>query len=245
MSSTNKTTNYELSQFLGTDKPAWLTDYNSDMSKIDAGVHTAQTTATGADGKADANTTNIGTLANLTTSVKTDLVSAINEVDGNADAAALTAGNAATTANQAKTTADNAILGLQRFNLTDRQNLTTTSNYGTISQNSLVQYAGDTTKSIFKVYGRVYISGLSGITGTLTVKLGDTPLRPEASYTINTGVIAFRMFGNNTVTDTVPRNLTVNTDGSITVSETLSNNITSIDIMIPPCLYFNADFGDQ
>ena len=35
MSSTNKTTNYELSQFLGTDKPAWLSDYNTDMSKID------------------------------------------------------------------------------------------------------------------------------------------------------------------------------------------------------------------
>ena len=37
MASTNKTTNLELSQFLGTDKPAWLTDYNSDMQKIDDG----------------------------------------------------------------------------------------------------------------------------------------------------------------------------------------------------------------
>lgn len=36
MSSTNKTTNYELSQFIGSDKPAWLVDYNGDMSKIDA-----------------------------------------------------------------------------------------------------------------------------------------------------------------------------------------------------------------
>lgn len=35
MSSTNKTTNYELSQFIGSDKPAWLVDYNGDMSKID------------------------------------------------------------------------------------------------------------------------------------------------------------------------------------------------------------------
>lgn len=35
MSSTNKTAKLGLSQFLGTDKPAWLGDYNSDMQKID------------------------------------------------------------------------------------------------------------------------------------------------------------------------------------------------------------------
>lgn len=35
MASTNKTPNYNLSQFVGTDIPQWLTDYNNDMSKID------------------------------------------------------------------------------------------------------------------------------------------------------------------------------------------------------------------
>ncbi len=35
MAHTNATINYELSQFLGTDKPAWLVDYNGDMLKID------------------------------------------------------------------------------------------------------------------------------------------------------------------------------------------------------------------
>lgn len=35
MSSTNKTTNYKLSQYIGTDKPTYLGDYNSDMLKID------------------------------------------------------------------------------------------------------------------------------------------------------------------------------------------------------------------
>lgn len=38
MSSTSKTANLELSQFTGTDKPAWLTDYNNDMYKIDTAV---------------------------------------------------------------------------------------------------------------------------------------------------------------------------------------------------------------
>lgn len=35
MSSTNKTPNYKLSQYIGTDKPTYLGDYNGDMSKID------------------------------------------------------------------------------------------------------------------------------------------------------------------------------------------------------------------
>lgn len=48
MASTNKTTNYQLSQFQSSDIPAWLTDYNGDMQKIDAGIHAAKTQADGA-----------------------------------------------------------------------------------------------------------------------------------------------------------------------------------------------------
>lgn len=69
MSSTNKTANYNLSQFIGSDKPAWLVDYNGDMAAIDTQMKAnadaaadAQTTATGADGKADTNATAISTL---------------------------------------------------------------------------------------------------------------------------------------------------------------------------------------
>lgn len=36
MTATNHTNNYNLSQFVGTDRPTWLGDYNSDMTKIDA-----------------------------------------------------------------------------------------------------------------------------------------------------------------------------------------------------------------
>lgn len=69
MSSTNHTTNYGLSQFLGTDKPAWLVDYNGDMAAIDTQMKAnadaaagAQTTANTADGKADTNASAISTL---------------------------------------------------------------------------------------------------------------------------------------------------------------------------------------
>ena len=36
MTATNHTRNYNLSQFVGTDRPTWLGDYNDDMTKIDA-----------------------------------------------------------------------------------------------------------------------------------------------------------------------------------------------------------------
>ena len=36
MASTNSTTNLQLSQFVGSDTPKWLQDYNGDMAKIDA-----------------------------------------------------------------------------------------------------------------------------------------------------------------------------------------------------------------
>ena len=110
MASTNKTTHYDLSQYVGSDKPTYLGDYNTDMSKIDSAINSAQTkadsadvaataaqttaetaqttantavtNAAAADSKATTNANNIGTLANLTTTEKTTIVGAINEVDG-------------------------------------------------------------------------------------------------------------------------------------------------------------------
>ena len=71
MGSTNHTSNYELSQFLGSDKPAWLLDYNGDMLKIDTqmkanadAASAAQSKADTADGKADDLRTDLTTLNN-------------------------------------------------------------------------------------------------------------------------------------------------------------------------------------
>lgn len=74
MASTNKTAHYELSQYVGSDKPTYLVDYNTDMSNIDTGIYNAKALA-------DVNATSIGTLSNLETTVKTDLVSAVNEIN--------------------------------------------------------------------------------------------------------------------------------------------------------------------
>lgn len=237
MASTNKTTNYELSQFLGSDKPAWLSDYNTDMSKIDAQMKLNADGVTAATGSATTANTSIGTLASLTTTAKTDLVSAVNEVD----AGVTTAQN---TANAADTKAESALTNIGKFNLTSTSTLSPSTNLGTItSAITSVRFATDTTNSIFKIYGRLYIAGLSGVSGTMNITLGTTSLRPAAAYTISTGAIVCRLTSSGS--DTVPRNITVNTDGTITMTETLAGNITEYSVMLPPCLYFNTDFGDS
>lgn len=54
MSSTNKTTNYNLSQYIGTDKPTYLGDYNGDMMKIDTQMKANADSATNATSSASA-----------------------------------------------------------------------------------------------------------------------------------------------------------------------------------------------
>ena len=70
MGATNHTTNYNLSQFIGTDKPSWLNDYNGDMNAIDTAIKAAkdaadlaQTTATNAKNTADSASSTAGTLS--------------------------------------------------------------------------------------------------------------------------------------------------------------------------------------
>lgn len=54
MSSTNRTTNYKLSQYVGTDKPTYLGDYNGDMLKIDTQMKANETSASNATSAAGA-----------------------------------------------------------------------------------------------------------------------------------------------------------------------------------------------
>lgn len=139
MASTNKTTNYELSQYVGSDKPSYLNDYNQDMSKIDLGIHAAKS-------EADTNTTAIGDLTTLTTTAKSDLVSAINEVDSNADTANATAVQAdgkattnataiGTLANLTTTVKNNLVGAINEVNgkVGTLSNLTTSSKTNTVS----------------------------------------------------------------------------------------------------------------
>lgn len=157
MASTNSTTHYELSQYIGTDKPTYLVDYNQDMGKIDAGIYaakseadtnatsigtlsnlttTAKTNLVAAINEVDSETSGIGTLANLTTTVKTDLVSAVNEVDGLTDGIG-TLANLTTTAKTNLVAAVNEVDG----DIGDLSTLTTTAKSSLVA--SLNEVDGD------------------------------------------------------------------------------------------------------
>ena len=237
MSSTNSTSHYELSQFVGSDKPAWLGDYNSDMAKIDAGVYSAQTTATGADGKADSNATAIGTLTNLTTDEKASLVGAINEVDSHADSAQGTANNAGTIANSAKTKAD----GLESYlNINTFDDLTFTVSGSTgVASVSNPKIAVNTSKSLAKVYGRIRVNNVNA---DVTVTIADTGLRPSSAITINGACM--RVNVTSGVYSTYMQDYTINTDGTITLTFNPTNTTGVTDLYFWACLLFVKDFGD-
>lgn len=116
MSSTNKTNYYDLSQYIGTDKPTYLGDYNSDMSKIDAGIHSAVETATTANqtaGSADAKATKANTdLTALDKRVVAN-TTGIDQLNANYTALRQDVTGAQNTASQAQQTATNAYNGVQ------------------------------------------------------------------------------------------------------------------------------------
>lgn len=238
MSSTNKTTNYDLSQFIGSDKPAWLTDYNQDMAKIDAGIDAAQDTATGADGKADANTNNIGELTYLATTAKNNLVAAVNEVKSNADTAQNTASTALSNAAAIGTEMQDlsAYLDINTFNT-----LTVTASRGTVNASTNMRSATDSTGKLGKIYGKVVINNAAG--GDITVTLSDTGLRPSTPITINCGV-ARTLYKSTGFDGYDVSDLTINTDGTATFVLPSDSSITETRAYITPYLIFAQNFGD-
>lgn len=71
MSSTHKTTNLLLSQFLGTDHFSFLTDYNGDMLKIDQYCGNLKTLIDRASGKTEQNTESIQNMQSDIQSIQT------------------------------------------------------------------------------------------------------------------------------------------------------------------------------
>lgn len=238
MSSTNKTTNYELSQFVGSDKPAWLADYNQDMGKIDAQMKVNADAIDVTDGKADTNTTNIGTLSNLNTSVKTDLVSSINEVYTTAGTANNTATGAATAANAAKTEADALTAYLS---ITQTAKINPTISGGSVGNINDMYYALNTGGTLGKIYGRYRFTVSS--TGTITLTLPVAPLTPSSQFTISSACFYTTVSsGNYGIINA--RDMVVNTNGNCTITFSNLSVGDIVTVWFPPCLYFFTDFGD-
>lgn len=98
MSATNATTNYSLPLFIGTDKPAWLVDWNGAMNSIDSVIKTVDTdvqaNATAISGLSttvSAHTTSISTITGQISTLSTGLntaqgnINTINSLIGNGE----------------------------------------------------------------------------------------------------------------------------------------------------------------
>lgn len=77
MSASNKTTNFELPLFIGSDKPAWLTDWNGAMNTIDTKMQEVKTEASSASAESGSNTQSISQI-NSTLQSLNSTVNAMN-----------------------------------------------------------------------------------------------------------------------------------------------------------------------
>lgn len=245
MSHTNSTTNYNLPQFVGTDKPTWLNDVNGAMSAIDAQMKLNADSATNASTIATSAQNAVGALSNLETTVKTDTVSAINEVNTKVGTAQETANGAVTTANSAysiASTIENAL------NLNTTSNLTWTSNIGTISTNT-TKSVKNSAGSLAKIYGHLVITNSASSTG-ITLTSSDTGLRPESAISFHTCgqlINAYQMNVSGTAVTIPYQNeliYTLNTDGTITISIVNNPSYVQIEVYLYPVLLLISDFGD-
>ena len=211
-SSTNKTEYYELSQYVASDKPTYLVDYNDDMEAIDTAIHgaktqadlgvtnagiaqttaenaqttanTAVTNASTAQTTADSNTSKIGNLANLATINKSDLVSAISEVKNE-------------NSSQAQDIQENTE-NIAKFNLSNVTRYASnqmTIDSGSINAVSYINVATNNDGSIAKIYGTIIHT--KSTAGNALITITGTNLRPSEEITINGGIVT--QLANSTI----------------------------------------------
>lgn len=226
MSSTNKTTNYNLSQYIGSDKPTYLGDYNSDMQKIDTALKN----------NAD-NVQSVGSTANTASE--------------NANTALTNAQTAQNTANTANTNATQALQkslqnesDIQKFNLTkfkeyNRNNIILSR--GNLS-NPIVNTATNEDGTIGKIYGSIYIGNTSG-NEPLTIKLPNSDFRPSENINIS-GICLRSIFTSNGINDITLNSILIKTNGDIEITLPSNSSIIAMRCIFIASLLFIKNFGD-
>lgn len=250
MSSTNTTPNYGLPQYIPTDKPTYLGDFNKAMLDIDTNMKTIENKAVSAESSvATANSNASQALENANqASTKADTAQATAEqaqttatnAQSSAETAQSTATTAKNTADTANTTANQAINNISKFNLTNIKKYNSlaiqpgnNSNFSIVGTPDMT-VATNSDGSIAKIYGNVVIN----VTKTGTIGLTfNSDLRPSEDITIKPAGIA-----SNGDTSTVV-SMTISTTGLITIRFYVGVN-GQIEPIIFPCLYFIKNFGD-
>lgn len=260
---TNETTNYDLPQFVGTDKPTWLGDFNTAMSTIDTGM------ATNASGISTLGTrvTNAEGIATQASSDVSTLTSTVNTLSGNVTTVTTTANNAQSTATSALNTAntangkadtnasaisaldtrlDTAEGDIANFNFTNFTTYgvsdMTKTGTGTLSYGS-INVATNSDGSLAKIYGYVDVESMST---EVDVKI-QTTLRPESKLTIlglGSSYQVSMSSGIMNIRNILPTQIDIDTDGTVTIPCYKNANSTRTKTILDACVLFIKDFGD-
>ena len=254
---TNETENYDLPQFVGTDKPTWLGDFNTAMSTIDTAVG-ANATAITSLGTRVTSAEGIATQASSDVST---LTSTVNTLSGNVTSATTTANNAQSTATSALNTANTAdgkadtnataISGLDtrvttcesniaNFNLSTFNTASVTRSTGTYTlNNQSLSYALNSDGSLAKIYGQVTATGISAN----GVAIMSTPLRPESDITILGGAISIEYKSGGALDTIKITDYTIKTNGNVEITIGAPTGGTQRTLFINSLIYVK-DFGD-
>lgn len=241
MSHTNSTANFNLPQFVGTDKPAWLTDINSAFSAIDTAIKNADDKGTTAGTNATTALSSIGTLSNLNTTEKTNLVGAINEINTGLGTVSGVASNASAQATTANGNANTALTELAQLLNFSYQNLTPTATNYTLDSASFITCAKNESGTLAKIYGRIRLGASNNSTD---ITIPDTGLRPESDITI-TGC-CLNLGKKSTGHQIFLQDYTIHQNGTVTLST--ANNSSAYpdgrDIILLATMLVIKDFGD-
>ena len=261
MSATNHTTNYELPIFIGTDKPAWLVDWNGAMTAIDTAIHTAE-------GKADQAGTDIGGIESSISTINSTLTSINNAVsqlrlDTNANTGSihtiqeLIGNGTPTTSDKTLIGAINELdsdinmihdLGNQTGNITF-----TPDSHVTLLNNPASRYAFNSDGSMGKIYGHVGFE----ITNASADSEGYISIATTQVLPIAKPDTAYRIYCNSCLLATsayafeglVGAYFKINTNGSVTLQVYVGTSVTGWThgrcfIGMVPFVIFAGDFGD-
>lgn len=222
MGATNKTTNYNLPQFVGNDKPTWLGDFNGAMNTIDVQMKINN---------------DLGALAKTTADTA---VSNANTAITNAETAQNTANTANGTANSALEKSNQNEAEISKFNLINNDVYSSQDisiDYGTIEGGNL-RISSNSDGSVAKIYGQINLRG-DGTHQTRKLNISNTRLRPTSDITI----FPIGSYSNENSNTLDGISVKISTNGTIEISVYGNANGFGVALLYP-CLLFMKNFGD-
>ena len=257
MSATNHTTNYNLPIFVGTDKPAWLVDFNGAMTTIDTQMKanadaiaakedtltfvdsaTIDFTRTGDDVTAALGSDAAGQLSRAVLKPSVAPSGYIIPIvdDNNNQVNAEVGPGLAVDSSERLTAAD--------LNLVDNGSITPSVPAALNASGVNLRYALNAAGTIGKIYGQIVLTGASaGQSYTINFPPSDFKVAATGSaYTINGA--GFMQIGRDPVQRTAEVKLNISATGLVgfTVTPEIAGRLV---IRLYPCLYFFKDLGDE